>query len=79
MHPENTDSGSGQSPVFLILILALGLAVITALAPDFEIPHSSPIGTLSQQAQQWSAVDYYSENTGGYRASAAHWTELAFN
>lgn len=79
MQADKTNTGSGQNPIFLILVLALGLAAIAALAPDFEVPNSSRTENLSKQAKRWSALDYYSENNGGYQISAARWTQRAFN
>ena len=71
--------GGEQNPLLPISIVALVVALIIALAPDFELPQSSRIETMSQQARHWSTVDYYLDHHDGYQVSAAKWTRQVFD
>lgn len=68
-----------KSRNLLITLVALIIATLAILGTDIYPGENGLLQNYSATARHWSTVNYYSDNQGGYQASAATWTREAFN
>ncbi len=68
-----------KSRNLLIALVALIITTLAILGTDIHPSENALLQNYSATARHWSTMNYYSNNQGGYQASAAAWTREAFH
>lgn len=68
-----------KSQNMVIALAVIVLATVTLFKSNIDSKEDSLLRNYSEGARQWSTVNYYSVNQGGYQISAAEQISKAFH